>query len=262
MNALTLAFEVLASGSKGNTIFVSSARTRILIDAGLSARETARRLHMARRLAQPHALLITHEHSDHVRGLGVLSQRLDLPVYLTQGTLGRMPASAGCPARAEVIRAGQPFWVGDLCVTAFSVPHDAMEPVGFVVEHDGLRLGICTDLGTSTEVVVQHLQGCQALILEANHDPDLLWQGPYPSFLKKRIASCYGHLSNVQTRDLLRSLRHDGLRTVVMAHLSEVNNSPDCLRQELAPLRAEPAWGGVRFELAGQYVALPAIQVA
>jgi phosphoribosyl 1,2-cyclic phosphodiesterase len=259
---LTLAFEVLASGSKGNATFVSTACTRILIDAGLSAREIARRLQMTRRAAQPQALLISHEHIDHVRGLDVLSRHLDLPVYLTEGTLSRMPASAGRPARAEVVRAGQPFVVGDLCITAFSVPHDAAEPVGFVVEHDGCRLGICTDLGTSTESVIQHLQGCQALVLEANHDLDLLLHGPYPGFLKKRIAGRYGHLSNRQMCDLLHSLHHRGLKTVVMAHLSEVNNTPACVRQELAPLRAEPAWGSVRFELASQHVALPAITLA
>jgi phosphoribosyl 1,2-cyclic phosphodiesterase len=259
---LTLAFEMLASGSKGNAIFVSTARTRILVDAGLNGRETIDRLQMTRRLIRPQALLITHEHVDHVKGLGVLSRRFDLPAYLTAGTLSRLPASAGRPAKAEVIRAGQPFAVGDLCVTAFTVPHDATEPVGFVIEHNGLRLGICTDLGTCTDAVEQQLRGCQAIILEANHDPDLLWNGPYPSFLKKRVAGGYGHLSNQQTCALLGSLHHGALQTVVLAHLSEVNNTPELVRQELARLRSAPKWAGVRFELASQHLALPPIQLA
>ncbi len=259
MKRLTLAFEVLASGSKGNAILVSSTHTSILIDAGLSAREVLRRMCATVRSIPPQALLISHEHSDHVRGLGVLSRRLDLPVYLTQDTLARMPASAGYPARAEIIHAEQSFTVGDLGVTAFSVPHDAADPVGFVVEHDGLRLGICTDLGASTDTVLRHLKGCQALILEANHDLDLLWGGPYPGFLKKRIAGQRGHLSNRQTCELLHALCHPALETVVMAHLSEVNNSPDCIRRELAGLRAESGWSGVRFELASQFAGLPAI---
>jgi phosphoribosyl 1,2-cyclic phosphodiesterase len=256
---LTLAFEVLASGSKGNAIFVSSGRTRILVDAGLNGRDTIDRLQMTRRLIRPQALLISHEHVDHVRGLGVLSRRFDLPAYLTQGTLSRLPASAGRPSRVEVFRAGQPFTVGDLCVTAFTVPHDATEPVGFVIEHEGLRLGICTDLGTGTDVIEQQLRGCQALILEANHDSDLLWTGPYPGFLKKRIAGRFGHLSNQQTLDLLRSLHHSALQTVVLAHLSEVNNTPEVVRRAMAGLRATPKWGAVRFELAQQHQALPSI---
>lgn len=256
---MTLAFEVLASGSKGNAVLVSTARTCILIDAGLTAREICHRLQTTHRSIQLQALLISHEHNDHVRGLGVLSRRLELPVYLTQDTLTRMPASAGHPARAEIVHIEQSFKVGDLCVTAFPVPHDAGDPVGFVIEHDGLRLGICTDLGTSTDTVIRHLQGCQALILEANHDLDLLWNGPYPSFLKQRVAGHYGHLSNRQMCDLLRSLHPTGLETVVMAHLSEVNNSPDCVRRELSRLQAEPGWDSVRFELASQHSILPAI---
>jgi phosphoribosyl 1,2-cyclic phosphodiesterase len=258
---LTLAFEVLASGSKGNAIFVSSARTRILVDAGLNGRETIDRLQMTRRMIRPQALLVSHEHIDHVRGLGVLSRRFDLPAYLTQGTLSRLPASAGRPVWAEVIRDGQPFMVGDLCVTAFKVPHDASEPVGFVIEHNGLRLGICTDLGTCTEAVERHLQGCQALIIEANHDPDLLWNGPYPGFLKQRVAGRYGHLSNRQTCDLLGSLHHCTLQTVVLAHLSEVNNTPALVQHEMTRLRAAPQWASVRFELANQHLALPPIEL-
>ena len=256
---MTLAFEVLASGSKGNAILVSSARTRILVDAGLNGRETIDRLQVTRRLIRPQALVISHEHVDHVRGLGVLSRRFDLPVYLTQGTLSGLPASAGRAAKTEVVRAGQPFTVGDLCVTAFTVPHDAAEPVAFVIEHDGLRLGICTDLGTGTDAVEQQLMGCQALILEANHDSDLLWNGPYPGFLKKRVAGRFGHLSNQQTCDLLSSLHHGALQTVVLAHLSEVNNTPEIVRREMARLRAAPKWGAVRFELANQHQTLPSI---
>ena len=259
---MALFFQILAGGSKGNAIWISSPTTSILLDVGLSALEIARRLQQtpgARRRLD--ALLISHEHSDHVRGAGALSRRLSLPVFMTHGTTENLPPGLGPLARTVVFQSGKPFVIGDLEVTAFTVPHDAAEPVGFVVEHGGCRLGVCTDLGSITDSVKASLQGCHALVLEANHDVDLLIEGPYPWYLKQRILSPYGHLCNTDTCDLLGSLYHDDLFTVVLTHLSETNNHPTLVRQCLKESLDSPRWEAVHFALASQHEVTPGIEL-
>lgn len=259
---MPLFFQTLASGSKGNAILIGSPKTQILLDAGLSGKELTRRLDQtpvkANRLS---ALVVTHEHQDHVRGLGILSRRFDLPVYLTQGTLDHLPSQIGQFASFKIFKAGFSFNIGDLHLQPFSISHDAQDPVGFVIEHEGSKLGVCTDLGVATHLVKQRLQGCHGLVLEANHDVRLLLDGPYPPHLKQRIRSRHGHLSNEDTCELLKILYHSELQAVILAHLSEVNNHPDLVFQSSQDLRFQNGWHDVRFEIGKQNEISPTIEI-
>lgn len=255
---MALEFQVLASGSKGNAIYVASASTALLVDAGLSAKEIVRRMEGSglrpQRLA---AVLISHEHSDHIRGVGALSRRFDLPVYLTQATLENLPSQLGELAGAHIIQSGRTFSVGDLTVHPFALSHDAADPVGYIVEHNGCRLAVCTDCGTATQLVRTRLQECHGLIVEANHDVDRLIHGPYAWHLKQRIRSRHGHLSNEECCDLLQHVHHRNLQVVIMAHLSEINNDPQLVQDTLQQrLHGEP-WHHVRFLVAAQDHATP-----
>jgi phosphoribosyl 1,2-cyclic phosphodiesterase len=222
----TLSVCVLASGSRGNAIYVSDGATSVLVDAGLSARDIGRRLN-SRGLdaADLSAILVTHEHTDHVRGVERLCRRFQLPVYLTAGTMEAAPALKELPDTCTIV-CGRPFQVGTLTVDPFSISHDARDPAGFVLGVNGTRIGIATDLGVATAVVREHLRGCRLVILESNHDPDMLMEGPYPRFLKQRIRGRTGHLSNPESGRLLSDIAHPGLQQVVLAHLSETNNTP------------------------------------
>jgi len=246
--------QVLASGSKGNSILVCSPETRILVDAGLSGKELANRLQRTPVDAQRlNALVISHEHQDHVRGAGVMSRRFDLPVYLTCGTLDNLPTQVGRLDTVQVIQPGAPFKIGNIHIHPFSISHDAGEPVGFTFEHEGFKLGICTDLGIATQLVKARLQQCHGLVLEANHDLEMLLNGPYPWELKQRIRSRHGHLSNSDTCELLGALHHDRLQTVIFAHLSEVNNHPDIVLKAYKEFLRFPEWEDVHFEIGKQY---------
>ena len=251
---MSILFQVLASGSKGNAVLVCSSTTRVLVDAGLSGTELVRRLeqagHSARRLD---ALIVTHEHQDHVRGVGVLSRRFNLPVYCSRGTLENLPLQVGKLAHTQLFQTGHPYRIGDLLIHPFAVSHDARDPAGMTIENDDCRLGMCTDLGIVTQLVRQRLQGCRGLLLEANHDPELLMNGPYPWHLKQRIRGRHGHLSNTDTYELLRELFHEGLRAVVLAHLSEINNRPKLVLEALADLRQRDEWEGIHFHIGKQH---------
>jgi phosphoribosyl 1,2-cyclic phosphodiesterase len=250
---VSIRFQVLASGSKGNAILICSERTSLLLDSGLSGRELARRMECTEVAPkQLTALLVSHEHRDHVQGIGVLSRRYDLPIFLSKGTLEGLPQSVGTLASVQVFQTGRPFTIGDLSLYAFPISHDAREPVGFVVEHNGSRLGICTDLGIATQLVKTRLQSCQGLVLEANHDPTLLHNGPYPWHLKQRIKGRHGHLSNAESCALLEELHHDQLQAVVLAHLSEINNRPDIVAGSIGQLSQPEKWRPVCFEIATQ----------
>jgi len=218
---------VLASGSRGNAIFVSDGATSILVDAGLSGIEIERRL-QHRGIAPENlaAILVSHEHTDHIQGVGVLSRRYRLPIYMSHRTGLAAPAQVGrLHARVE-FRCGSTFKIKTLAVHPFTLSHDAEDPAGFTFHHNGLKVGIATDLGIATAMVKEHLKTCSVLILEANHDPDMLINGPYPWPLKQRIRGRSGHLSNPDCRALLAEVRHDALQHVVLAHLSEKNNTP------------------------------------
>jgi phosphoribosyl 1,2-cyclic phosphodiesterase len=330
---------VLASGSKGNSAVISSGRTRVLVDAGLSCRELLRRMAVAGEdPGALNAILITHEHQDHVAGLAVLARKLKIPVFFTEGThrawvrmltprttmsyakwLDRLAdekqtreqekkaraaavaietanelagddllrtddATAGAelpveaceeetlPATAkadpaflpavEYFRAGTGFCIGDIEITPFTIPHDAADPCGFVFEAEGIRMAMATDLGYMPPNVKQAIAGSDVLLLESNHDLEMLRDGPYPWSVKQRVLSRVGHLSNDATAEYLAKDYDGGAAYIVLGHLSESNNVP-----ELARLAAEQAIGeqmtllGNRILLAGQNEPMDAIRL-
>ncbi|NIP49138.1 MAG: MBL fold metallo-hydrolase [Gammaproteobacteria bacterium] len=218
---------LLASGSKGNAILVESGRTRLLIDAGLSAKEIRKRLDIVGVDASTlTALLITHEHTDHVRGLGPLVRQLNLPVYL-QTDLARKLTDVGKNECVHEFADGEAFAVDDLVVRPFAITHDSLAPVGFSLAGEAGKVGIATDLGVVTRLVTDCLQDCRVLIVETNHDEEMLRDGPYPWKLKQRVRSHHGHLSNSAGSQLLQALVWPGLESVFLGHLSETNNTPE-----------------------------------
>lgn len=228
---------VLASGSRGNAIFVQAGCGAVLFDAGLSGVEIERR--MASRGLDPRdltAIVVSHEHGDHIRGVGILSRRFKLPVYMNPATAEAVGNQLGRLHDLRHFECGAPFTVGSLSIHPFSISHDAADPSGFTVTHEGVKLGIATDLGHATALVTEHLKACHAIILETNHDEQMLIQGPYPWPLKQRIRGRNGHLSNPDAGCLLTSVLHDELRHVWLAHLSQENNTPDKAACEIAPL--------------------------
>jgi phosphoribosyl 1,2-cyclic phosphodiesterase len=229
-----LAVCVLASGSKGNAIYISDGFTAILIDAGLSATEIKRRLRS--RGLNPkdlNAIVVTHEHSDHIRAVGVLSRQLKLPIYLSRN-IEKKVSSGNSLHEIQTFSSGSTFQINNLAVHPFAVSHDAADPVGFTIGQNGSRIGVATDLGIVTPHVKENLEYCHLLILEANHDPDMLINGPYPWYLKRRIQSRSGHLSNQQSKRLLMELQHKGLEHVILAHLSQTNNAPQKVLTEIS----------------------------
>jgi phosphoribosyl 1,2-cyclic phosphodiesterase len=229
-----LRFTSLGSGSSGNATLVEArprdgARpTRVLVDCGLAPRQLAHRL-AARGLlvADIDAVFVTHEHSDHVGGVLALQRRHGMPVWASAGTWREATAKAGTATPCQVARDSEAIIIGTITLQPFAVPHDAAEPLQLTCSDGRRRLGILTDIGAPTEAVTRSLQGCDALLLETNHDPELLASGAYPVWLKRRIAGDRGHLANGQSAALLDACRHDGLRHVVAAHLSRQNNRPD-----------------------------------
>jgi phosphoribosyl 1,2-cyclic phosphodiesterase len=252
---------VLASGSRGNCALIATSSTRILVDAGLSGRETFKRLRaLGERVEEISAILITHEHSDHIAGLYRLAIKLNVPVFITAPThhaWKRAAREAMCDSRSAVksllkndgavpelpkpehFSAGRGFRVGDIEVMPFTIPHDAIDPVGFTFHAEGVKIGFATDLGYMPVSVRNHLQGCSVLVMESNHDVEMLRSGPYPWSVKQRVMSRVGHLSNDALAEFF-SNDYDGVAEyLVLAHLSEQNNHP-----EIARASAEHALGG------------------
>jgi phosphoribosyl 1,2-cyclic phosphodiesterase len=219
---------VLASGSKGNAIYVAHDKTAILIDAGLSGVQIEQRLRS--RALDPSdldAILVTHEHSDHIQGVGVMSRRYKLPVYMNKPTFDASHRRIGALHAIEFFDRGAPFHIHRLSIHPFSISHDAADPVGFTIEMNGTKIGLATDLGVGTRLVSHHLQGCRLMVLEANHDKKMLEEGPYPWELKQRVRSRVGHLSNEASRDILGEVLDACVEHVVIAHASETNNRPE-----------------------------------
>ena len=234
-----LKFSILSSGSGGNSIYIEADGKCILIDAGLSEKKLSKRIaQIDRPLNGLDAVFATHEHSDHICGMGPLLRKHQLKLYTTEGTYKRASPSMGKLPGFNPIRAGQPVEFGELVVEPYATPHDAEESVAFVIHYRGLRLGLATDLGKVTQEVTNKLQKLDALLIEANHDVDMLDAGPYPWVTKRRIKSDVGHLSNEACGEILSSVKHSGLRLVVLMHMSETNNHP-----ELARITAQQALG-------------------
>jgi phosphoribosyl 1,2-cyclic phosphodiesterase len=231
-------FASLGSGSKGNATLVAAGDTLLLIDCGFSLRETERRLALLGvRAGEIDAILVTHEHSDHCAGVARLSRRHGIPVHLTHGTLGSGRLE-GCHA-VHCFNSGARFAIGGIEVQTVAVPHDAREPCQYRFAWGGLSLGVLTDLGSVTPHVVRHYRGCDGLLLEFNHDLDMLMSGPYPPMLKRRVAGDWGHLNNRQAAALLEELGSDGLRYLVVGHISENNNCRERAAEALAAVYGE-----------------------
>ena len=221
---------VLASSSSGNCTFVATDRTRLLIDAGISRRETAKRLAaIGESIDRIDAVLITHEHSDHVCGLPAIAKREKVPVYLTHQTAPCIEWQNGAPP-LECFQAGTSFTIGDIEVDSFTIPHDAADPVGYCFRSQGLKLGVVTDLGYIPESVRFHLRDVHWLLLECNHDLEMLKVGPYPWSVKQRVMGRKGHLSNEVVEQFLRDDLAGTATHVVLGHLSEHNNHPEVVR--------------------------------
>lgn len=224
---------VLGSGSTGNSTLVEADGTRILVDAGFSGRDLERRLRVAG--VEPESLagiVITHEHGDHTRGMGVLARRFGLTLYITRPTQRACARLLRGTESLHAYTGTRAFRIGPLEVQPFLTVHDAIDPIAVTVLHrrTGLKLGVATDLGRPTAAVRASLAACDLLVLEANHDEVMLWNGPYPWSVKQRIASSHGHLSNRASAELARELHHGDLAAVVLAHLSDKCNDGDLAR--------------------------------
>jgi len=220
----------LASGSSGNSFLIQGDHSAILVDAGLSGKQMAGRLDRAG--CDPGSLngiLLSHGHSDHVKGVGVLSRKFKLPVLMNRGTLPVAQQALGKIHRLETFETGRTFEFAGFRIHPFSVPHDCADPVGFRISIGSSGVGIATDLGMATGLVATLLAGLQVVVIESNHDPVMLREGPYPWELKQRVKGRLGHLSNRDTGELLQRIVSDELQAVVLAHLSQINN-----RAELA----------------------------
>ena len=219
----------IASGSSGNCIYVGSDCAHVLIDAGISGRRVEAGLNSLELTGRDlDGILITHEHSDHIKGLGVLERKYGIPIYATGGTVDAMVRSGSLGKIPEgifrEIREDEPFLIKDLVINPFTIPHDAAQPVGYRLECGEHSVGIATDLGKYNEYIIENLQNLDALLLEANHDIRMLQVGRYPYYLKQRIMGDRGHLSNENAGQLLCRLLHDNLKAVFLGHLSKENN--------------------------------------
>lgn len=267
-----LRVSILASGSAGNLTLLETERTRILVDAGLGKRETLARLATGgTEIGHLDAVLITHEHADHCNGLPQVLGIWKSPLYVTESTMDALqrilPQTFGKRLRGvESIQAGQRFVIGDIDVHAFAIPHDAADPIGFTFRTNGSKVAICTDLGYMPELVKVHLRETDCLILESNHDLDMLKVGPYPWIVKQRVLSRTGHLSNHAVSEFLAD--PDGFdsraRYLVLAHISQENNNPDLVRlsaeEALGRRPAEFAFTG-ELLVASQHVPLKPLQL-
>ncbi len=252
---------VLASGSKGNAIYVAGQGAALLFDAGLSGREIERR--MRTRQLEPTSLtgiVVSHEHSDHIKGVGVLSRRYKLPVYITPETGRQAAGKMGRLHQTNHFACDRMFEIDGLKIRPFALSHDARNPVGFTISDNRHKVGVATDLGVTTQLVKEHLQGCHLLIMEANHDMEMLINGPYPWYLKQRIKGRNGHLSNVDAGELLEVLWHRHLHTVILAHLSEKNNHPEkaleVVSQAVASSPSKPEFHVANQDLSSKVIVL------
>ena len=242
MSVSALEFASLGSGSKGNATLVSVANTCIMVDCGFSMRETVMRLEkIGKQPEQLAAILLTHEHTDHIRGAGALSRKYGVPVWSTRGTA--KAEALGDLGRQYYINAEEQFTIGNINIQAFPVPHDAREPCQFVFSNGENKLGLLTDVGKGTPHILDKLSQCDALLLECNHDSEMLFSGDYPPSLKDRVAGDLGHLSNQQAADILKNLDTTNLKYIAAMHLSDKNNQSELAQQALsAVLGWEESW--------------------
>ena len=222
----------IASGSSGNCIYVGSEATHLLVDVGISGKRTESGLHELGLTGRDiDGVLITHEHSDHISGLGVLARKYEIPIYATAGTIEAMRYDKSLGNLEEglfrEVQEDKKLTIKDLTVNPMHISHDAAQPVGYRISYGNKKVAVCTDLGVYNDYTVECLKGMDALLLEANHDVNMLQVGPYPYYLKQRILGDRGHLSNENSGRLLCRILHDNLKTVLLGHLSKENNLPE-----------------------------------
>ncbi len=235
-------FCVLGSGSRGNATYIESGSAALLIDNGFSGVELERRL--AAIAASPTKLagiLVTHEHNDHIKGAGILARKYKLPIIANHATFTAARSTIGNIPQYQEFHTGTPFEFVGFNIHPFAISHDSAEPVGFVVSRNSCSLGYCTDTGMISRLITHLLSGCHGLIIESNHDPEMLKNGPYPPFLQQRVRSRTGHLANEDAASFVADFSHADLQHVVLAHLSEKNNDPGlALDTTLAALDSLP----------------------
>ncbi len=270
---MAVSVTVLASGSKGNSTLITCGATRILVDAGLSCRETRRRLKLAGEdPGSLSAVVISHEHSDHVNGLATIAKKFDVPAYMTGSTYnawykswrdaGYQTGDAGpALAKRELFRSGQPFTIGSVEVMPFTIPHDAADPVGFTFAAEGVKVAIVTDLGYLPPSVRENLRDCDLILIESNHDLEMLRIGPYPWSVKQRVLSRVGHLSNEALADFLIADYDGGAAFLILGHISGENNHPEVARRAAEQaLERRPRLLANRLLVAGQEEPLETIR--
>ncbi|MEQ1516213.1 MAG: MBL fold metallo-hydrolase [Usitatibacteraceae bacterium] len=250
---MSVHFSSLGSGSEGNALIVRVGDSVVMMDCGFGLAATESRLARAGLLAEDiDAILVTHEHSDHIGGVARFARKYKLPVWLTHGTAKHFSPGTLSSKLINFVDPHEAFSVGDIHVTPYFVPHDAFEPVQYVFSDGNARLGVLTDTGSITEHIQRTLSGCDALVLECNHDLDMLMSGPYPASLKRRVAGKFGHLDNATAASLLSGLDCSRLKHVLAAHLSKHNNLPDLATAALArALGCEQSWIGVAEQESG-----------
>jgi len=240
-------FTVLGSGSRGNATLIELDETRVLVDAGFSARDLARRLAAVEVAPESvDGIVVSHDHGDHTRGIGVFARRYGTPIWLTDGTRDACASLLRGQETLHPYRPGHPFLIGGLRIEPFLTVHDAVDPVGIALAdpETGLRVGIATDLGRPTTGIRHALAGCHGLVLEANHDEGLLQEAPYPWSVKARIRSSHGHLSNHAAARFACELMHEELSVVVLAHLSAESNRPSLAHEVVGAALNEAGWEG------------------
>ena len=246
-------FASLGSGSQGNALLIESGATRVLLDCGFEPDEIESRLsRVGIEASSLDAVIVTHEHGDHGGGVAKLASRYDIRVYLTRGTFSALSSEGHAIARRVFVDPYTPFAIGAIEVTPYTVPHDAREPVQFVLGDGAVKLGVLTDAGHPTRHIIEALSGVDALVLECNHDLDMLLAGPYPKWLKQRIAGRLGHLANAASAAIVQAMDCGNLKHVIAAHLSKQNNTPELARAALAgALGCAPEWIGVATQEEG-----------
>lgn len=249
-------FASIGSGSRGNGTLLRAGDTTLLVDCGFSVAETRRRMEMRGLQAEAlDAVLVTHEHQDHARGVARLGRAVKAPIWTTTGTWMALQSRKAekLPDDCQRFNADGRFQIGDFSVQAVSVPHDAREPCQFVFEAGGARLGLLTDTGCITQHVVEQFAACDAMMLETNHDTGMLRDGPYPLHLQQRVGGELGHLNNHQAADFLSRVDHQRLQHLILMHLSEKNNHPDLALQAVTEVIDKPDdWLSERLYVAGQ----------
>ncbi len=250
----------LASGSRGNITYIGRGARALLVDVGLSAKKAAEKL-VERGLDPSHVggIVLTHEHGDHARGARVFARRHKVPVYVHEAARGKV-ALDGVPD-VRTFDGDRPFEVAGFEVQPFSIPHDTVEPVAFVVDDGERRVGIATDMGMTTHLTVERLRQCQAVVLESNHDLRMLMEGPYPWWLKQRVRGRLGHLDNTEALDVLERIVDGGVQVALLGHLSQENNDPKLVQALALERLARNGQGHVRLQVLAQDVPGPVVRI-